>query len=515
MSLKGVCSIELRDSDGNIVQKTEDENMVTNYLSNLVNPNIEVLKNVFDKEMSIDFQDALYPLIDKVIGGVLLFGDTIEENADFKIPYAPLVGHASSIYAYNIPTRGAFNQNESTTITNANGKILGYKYVWDFATEKANGTIKCAALTTGKFGDKGYLEGNDKIHKYMFACPVNRRSNVELDALNVFKTTTGNCLYSSESISGKSYVYLYYYDFNNYHRLVAGDNSKFLIGNFDEGDYIYATSMTNNSLTLAHYAVNYSLGLADKRTTMEDRLKKISEKVISFDRNVFSISGSVLNSSEMAIGKIYTDESYIYVTGAEKNSIYLYKVDPKTFDILESKFENLDIPNIVTKSVNGYAQGCAYYDGYYYIPQLWDSEENGNYRYKLRILAVNSENVSEYQSICTLYSTDRNYNSIAPLVYSVYDKLLFISYSINNAAVSIYKNKYIQQFAGPIPLSFKDFKFPHCFVKGNGSYTTYSYGYGVCTHGLITIDNLSTPIIKNSTQTMKITYEITEVDETV
>lgn len=515
MSLKGVCSIELRDSDGNVVQKTKDENMVTNYLANLVNPNIEVLKNVFNKEMSIDFQYALYPLIDKVIGGVLLFGDTVEENADFKIPYAPLIGHASSIYAYNIPTRGVFNQNESTTITNANGKIIGYKYVWDFATEKANGTIKCVSLTTGKMGDKGYQryqEANGSIHKAMFVCPQNYNNNIYYYTLNAFKTSTGEYLYSSERITSSCYIY--YSSGNSYHQLGAAYRDKILIGNFDEGDYVYAINMTKNSITLAHYKVRYTLGLAEERVTIEDRLLKASEKVINFDKDVFYVSGDIANDPLMAMGKIYTDDSYIYVTGAEKDNIYLYKIDPKTFDIIEGISEVVNIPGIVTKDKYNYAQGCMYFNGYYYLPQVFDSGVSGSKRYEIRIVAVNSEKLDEFESIHTLYYTDDSRPYVAPFTYSVYGGVLFIS--CNNISVSIYNNKSVQFFNGGIPSTFVDFKFPYCFLRF--SYTGNNwcyYGYGICTHGLITIDNLSTPIIKNSTQTMKITYEITEVDEAV
>ena len=46
--------------------------------------------------------------------------------------------------------RGSMNQTESKKIDN------GYRFVWDFTTSQANGTISCVALTH-KFGGLAYM----------------------------------------------------------------------------------------------------------------------------------------------------------------------------------------------------------------------------------------------------------------------------------------------------------------------------------------------------------------------
>ena len=56
--------------------------------------------------------------------------------------------------------RGSFNEIESGKITDSEGKVIGFRYVWDFTTSQSNGQIACACLTSAN-GGKGYLNGSD------------------------------------------------------------------------------------------------------------------------------------------------------------------------------------------------------------------------------------------------------------------------------------------------------------------------------------------------------------------
>ena len=89
----------------------------------------------------------------KSIGGILLFSDAL--NEDENLLYAPsenpCIGYASNdVNATANVMRGSLNLTESGKIDN------GYKFVWDFTTSQANGTITAVALTH-KFGGVGYL----------------------------------------------------------------------------------------------------------------------------------------------------------------------------------------------------------------------------------------------------------------------------------------------------------------------------------------------------------------------
>ena len=52
--------------------------------------------------------------------------------------------------------RGSYNSAESGYIDDDSGAHVGYRHVWDFATNKANGTIKSLSLTHLNGGNSGY-----------------------------------------------------------------------------------------------------------------------------------------------------------------------------------------------------------------------------------------------------------------------------------------------------------------------------------------------------------------------
>jgi hypothetical protein len=86
----------------------------------------------------------LLPIYSRLTGGVLLYQNEIEE--DPTLIYAPLdnplVGYASNdVNTTEDVQRGSRNLTESKAVDG------GFKYVWDFATSQANGTISCIALT--------------------------------------------------------------------------------------------------------------------------------------------------------------------------------------------------------------------------------------------------------------------------------------------------------------------------------------------------------------------------------
>ncbi|MFR0870098.1 MAG: hypothetical protein ACLSG5_01235 [Oscillospiraceae bacterium] len=61
------------------------------------------------------------------------------------------IGHAGIANTNTDTSIGTYNANESGRIEN--GK--GYRHVWDFASDKANGEISCICLTTKDGGTNG------------------------------------------------------------------------------------------------------------------------------------------------------------------------------------------------------------------------------------------------------------------------------------------------------------------------------------------------------------------------
>lgn len=151
--IKGHSIIELRNVKTSEVERYEDDNIVTNALS-------FYLQDLGALNISPIFDDGIRNNpIAKLMGGLLLFDDSITENANTVICPGgiKMVGNGS----YNVTADGAdgvtelgsWNSTESGWMSDGS-----YKMVWDFATTQANGTIACACLTSQAHGYVG--EGN-------------------------------------------------------------------------------------------------------------------------------------------------------------------------------------------------------------------------------------------------------------------------------------------------------------------------------------------------------------------
>lgn len=147
--LKGKMTIELTDVKSGEKDVIEEENMVTNALANIFAP----LGHLMNTDTIYNQYNSYYA---KLLGGLLLFDNNIEENADQLFPpaNANLVGCA----VYNTQNnttgkmRGGYNQTESEF----NSKQKYMKFVYDFTTSQANGVISCVALTHQMGGYTSY-----------------------------------------------------------------------------------------------------------------------------------------------------------------------------------------------------------------------------------------------------------------------------------------------------------------------------------------------------------------------
>ena len=153
--MKGKATFTLTDArTGKVVKQVTEHNMVTDAAKRILNPPAYLLANKFSYS---DFLKSVLPLYAQVFGGIVLLGNELEERADNITPGrdCQFIASAGSAYAGTNVCRGTLNQNESYATEN------GYHFTWDFGTDKANGTIKCAALTSRSFGDSG-LNAADK-----------------------------------------------------------------------------------------------------------------------------------------------------------------------------------------------------------------------------------------------------------------------------------------------------------------------------------------------------------------
>lgn len=147
--LKGKMKIELTDVHIGETETVLEQNMVTNALANIFKP------MGLDKSPS-KMLNGMNPYYQTVLGGLLLFDAEIEENANNLYPPSGvnLIGCASYGVQNNTTgtLRGGFNQTESEL--NMTDRYM--KYVYDFTTSQANGTISCVCLTHKNGGYTSY-----------------------------------------------------------------------------------------------------------------------------------------------------------------------------------------------------------------------------------------------------------------------------------------------------------------------------------------------------------------------
>ena len=165
MALKGTTKIELTNVKTGDKEVIEKDNLVTNVISDLLNMNPWGLLYQYGSS----YEGIFFPLCPNLFGGILLYEDALEENPAKY--YAPmdnlLVGYSSNdINEGTDVKRGSMNQTESGRLEDGSG----YRFVFDFATSQANGTISSVGLTSkwGGVGGYGSIEDTEKNHIF---CP--------------------------------------------------------------------------------------------------------------------------------------------------------------------------------------------------------------------------------------------------------------------------------------------------------------------------------------------------------
>lgn len=154
--IKGKATIQIIDEkSGETVREIHEENMITNAVDTILNPP-DYIETGMDAENGRSYnplRDFLGNLADTAFRGVIVCRDKIPEDGNnMMLPWTnEEVGHAGISNTNTDTTIGTYNSNESGRIEN--GK--GYRHVWDFASDKANGEIGCICLTTKDGGTCG------------------------------------------------------------------------------------------------------------------------------------------------------------------------------------------------------------------------------------------------------------------------------------------------------------------------------------------------------------------------
>lgn len=152
--MKGFANIKLYDENNSIVLNQDDNNIITNSFSNLIEVCSSLMNNSLNEFGSETISRLTSENLKSFVGGVLLFDHEITENADITVHSKTSNFSGGSLYDNSNPLRGNLNVNETGAVIVDNKK--GYRWVWDFSTSCANGTISSLALTTTTAGDREY-----------------------------------------------------------------------------------------------------------------------------------------------------------------------------------------------------------------------------------------------------------------------------------------------------------------------------------------------------------------------
>lgn len=477
MAFKGKSTIELRNAEtGELEQRVEDENMVTNAAYNLINFSILGLKDS-TSDLATRLPKWMSPLLKSCFGGLLLFEKNITEDANMILPPKDNdnVGRASGKYTGNDPRRGTLNASESKELNE--GK--GYRFVWDFPTDRGNGTIRCVSLTSTAGGATGL-------------CTEDLTSGTNGITLGLGPSGGG----SVNPLLSESYANQY--DANLAEWPNRGENCA-AMGCFKENEFLYATN-DYNSKQITFTSIRY--------------LRKVS-------LNAFFIQEATEKTITTHVPlthprKFKSDENYIYsIRAHDTNQLDIVIFDGASLEVVKEETITVQDASFLSYTrTTSQTEDAIYSDGFYYVAA---NAQGGKGYYK-----ISSEDPSNYSLIPL-----ENQNAFC--INKIGESLFLVA--TNGAGNPNRGFKLCNDCFYPV-------NFPkRSWTTSGGYYSTSSIRFAnskyikppfvlrlesmdtsasdirlqVFTPFLSTINNLSTPVVKNETQTMKVTYEITEI----
>lgn len=456
--LKGESIIELTDVRTGEKEIYKDHNLVTNALSDVINC---ASAWMFDRVYNV--AQYMYPIYEKLLGGVVLFPEQLEENpAKYWAPYnLDPVGFASNVVNTGTDKRrGSFNVNESEPVLNDAGRMIGYKYVWDFSTSQGNGQIASVCLTHPQAGYNWY-GCNDSS------------SDGRLKVLN--------------QIHKISY-------------LNAEDESWDNIGftmliNRNTG-YAYANNFVTGKLYRERAIPFNSVGICDlSRYTAVYNSEELFEEVLDYQNTEFYKH----NKSRYFVAISDTEILGVSNEGnASGNAeVYWIRINVSTLEYTEGVWS-------VSALLRSSTGAVAYSNGYLFWVEY---DRKSVYKINLsnvadvkQIVADNEIKNTDYTMLTSLHS-----GVILGDGFYISDDKIYITDEYGDGQGNKLNYYCGGVLCGPYLFSYRS------------AFSYYKYYIASCTslipQYLATINNLSSPVTKTADKTMKITYTLTEVQE--
>ena len=449
--MKGKTIIELTDVKTKKKEVLKDDNLVTDVLEKILTLNPNGLLTNINK-------DTFYPIVEKIVGGILLFKDKITEdkNTSFVSTSNECIGYAGQVEGVQEnPLQGSFNKQESKATSN------GYKFVWDFGTSKANGKISSVCLTNAKAGG-GYF---------------GTKSNGETNRIKLGEDEY--LIKNTDTEMKKKYVNV----------VEANFEENYIVSIVPESDHLRIIKSREPLL-------NFRL---------DDSLSFLSEKNITETKIKYKKSYGTYGVC------IYVDAENYYLlktsTSGGNTNVTKLKINKANNSIEETEFtlENVKIENIGSYSLD--------YDYYRTIKSVL----RGGYvyavstdeKYVVKFAINNPVDVTKIEPKFTLKTGSVSSHTTGCGMYILGDMIIGTNFTID-------KNDKVTEIAQSdlstiecIPLSYGPFLLGY-FANGESSGDKYlrKVLYLITPYSA-TINNLSKTVEKTADKTMKITYYLT------
>lgn len=469
--MKGRTTIELIDTKTGAKEVIESENMVTNALTKYFT-NLGMLNTSAFNSSDMRGDGAIF----KLLGGLLLFDNTIEENIDNIL--APAGVGMTGNAAYGITSNDSVLEFGSCNATESGWQADGsLKFVYEFATNQANGDIACVCLSSFEHGYIG--EGNKS----------GKQKSSSRDDLNY----PGD--YNYLLLDGK-------YLNHDYPRIVCIDPEESTVTVIDRNNLYYSSSAADEfygntgKLKLMKYRIplsKYDLrDTQNKHILLEEKEIDLPEDFITFVKanSPTSIRCRTLCVTDFVYIIYEADTSY----NRESSVIMILKINP---DYTMESYKVVNQTGVALYNISGNNTGFVLSDKL--VLRSRSSEE---------VYCINIKNSADFCKISNVASLN---------MYSV-SRNQIMSFTHNKAHLPVgvidLERKEIlpinttkRSYGGPFAGTIKDNSLIQIRDSSESSGGTFTLMRSM--NYLATINNLENKVTKTSDKTMKITYTLT------
>lgn len=463
MKLKGTMVLELTDETTGEVESITEENMVTNAVNNIlgINPMGIFYAATGEYDAAVLWNESLLPICPNMIGGILLFSNALEEDADNIYQYSanmPVAYASNDVNSTANLARGSLNLTESKALDN------GYKFVWEFTPSQGNGTIAAIALTSSFGGQNGFgsLVGDASAF-------------LQLKAADIGEIAKDKQMVLFEAVE---------VDFEN--------------------NLMYSITFSDSAVVIRKIRIPvFDIGLNERLD--DSTYAVLSEKAVQ--TSTFCFLGSYTLYGDFFDGK----DGYWYGFSNQGNSsgnatmvwVKISKTDySKTegqWTLANAKLMDIGERDTETTYSERTVKGCLR-SGYLYVPAY---NKQGIYKINVSnsadVTLIEFGFTSKWKPLCEAGSCEVYMTLIGDIIVAGDFQIL-----ADDTVIQTQGSVRLNDAATPL------FQYKHFLLGWGGSYGNEYRTMYLLTPYLASINNLSSAVVKTVDKTMKITYTLTE-----